>query len=69
MNVKQIYICGIASYACVKYTCFGALAKNFECHLIRNAHSGWNQNQADLIAQTEKELAFLGVKMIDYKEI
>jgi nicotinamidase-related amidase len=69
MNVNQVYICGVASHACVKYTCFGALARNLECFLLKDGHSGWNRNQAELAAQTESELIALGVNVIDVNSL
>jgi len=68
-GITDVYICGIASHSCIKYTCFGGLAHGFTTHLIRNAHSCWNKNAAELIRHTEDELALLGVKILTPEEL
>lgn len=63
-GINEVYICGIASHACVKYTCFGCIANGFDCVLVHDAHTCWNRNAEELIQQTENQLLDMGVKII-----
>jgi nicotinamidase-related amidase len=68
-GVTDVYICGLASHSCIKYTCFGGLAHGFATYLIRNAHSCFNKNAEELIRQTEEELVLLGIHMVNTGEL
>jgi nicotinamidase-related amidase len=63
-GINQVYICGIASHACIKYTCLGCIANGFECFLIHDAHTCWNRNAEELIQQTEIALMEMGINII-----
>jgi nicotinamidase-related amidase len=68
-EVSQVFICGLASHSCVKYTCFGSLANGFKTILLQNAHSCWKRNAQELIDQTEIDLARMGVLVLTPEEL
>ena len=44
-RIKDVYICGVATDICVQHTVFGAFARGFNVHIIKDACSGTNEEE------------------------
>ena len=67
-GVKSIYLMGLATDYCVKYSCLDAVALGFEVYLILDACRGIDLQAGD-IQQAVDEMHRAGVKMINTKDI
>jgi nicotinamidase/pyrazinamidase len=65
-EVKSIYIIGLATDYCVKYTCLDGVALGFDTYLIEDACRGVELNKGD-IEKTLEELRKIGVNVIQSK--
>ncbi len=67
-NVKQVYVLGLATDYCVKFTALDAVGLGFEVFLIVDACRGVNL-QADDVANAIEEMREKGVKIINSSDI
>ncbi len=67
-GVKEIYLLGLATDYCVKYSCLDAIHLGFQVNLIRDACRGIELQSGD-IANALAELQVAGVKIITSKEV
>lgn len=44
-GVKDVYICGVATDICVQHTAFGAFARGFKVHVVRDACAGTSREE------------------------
>ena len=44
-NVKDVYICGVATDICVKHTAFGAFARGFKVHILQDCCAGTSKDE------------------------
>ncbi|MFC1743176.1 bifunctional nicotinamidase/pyrazinamidase [Candidatus Riflebacteria bacterium] len=65
-GVSRVYVCGLATDYCVKYTALDAVICGFETYLIRDAARGVNLQQGD-VEKAIAEMAEKGVKIITSK--
>ncbi len=42
-DVKEVYICGVATDICVKHTAFGAFVRGYNVYVVRDACAGTSQ--------------------------
>ena len=64
-NVDEILVCGLSTQHCVKFTCLGGAKNGLSVSILKNGHSNWAKNAAELISKTEEELNSMGVKISD----
>jgi nicotinamidase/pyrazinamidase len=63
-EVTDVYIMGLATDYCVKYTCLDARQCNFTVYLIKDACRGVELNPGD-IANALQEMQAAGVKLVE----
>ncbi|MFP4557215.1 MAG: isochorismatase family protein [Bacteroidales bacterium] len=66
-NVDEILVCGLSTQHCVKFTCLGGVKNGFCVSILKNGHSNWAKNAAELVNNTENELTSMGVKILELK--
>jgi len=67
-DVQKVYLTGLATDYCVKFTAKDALMLGYETHIIRDATRGVNLNAGDVekaLAEMEKE----GIKIVESSNI
>lgn len=64
-NVDEILVCGLSTQHCVKFTCQGGVKNGLNVSILKNGHSNWAKNAAELVNKTENELTSMGVKIFD----
>jgi len=64
-NVDEILVCGLSTQHCVKFTCLGGVKNGLSVSILKNGHSNWAKNAAELVSKTENELTSMGVKIFD----
>ncbi|HYG35637.1 MAG TPA: bifunctional nicotinamidase/pyrazinamidase [Clostridia bacterium] len=67
-DVKEVYVCGLATDYCVKFTALDAVALGFKTHLIEDACRGVNLSPNDAKHAVE-EMARAGVKVVQSHQI
>lgn len=67
-GVVSIYLLGLATDYCVKYSCLDAVSLGFDVHLIVDACRGIDLQSGD-IAKALQEVQAQGVKIVTSKEI
>ncbi|EKD54834.1 MAG: Nicotinamidase [uncultured bacterium] len=66
-SVTEIYIMGLATDYCVKYSCLDAVPLNFKVHVIQDACRGVELNPGDT-AKALKEMQRAGALLVDAKQ-
>lgn len=66
-NVDEILVCGLSTQHCVKFTCLGGVKSGFCVSILKNGHSNWAKNAAELVNKTENDLTLMGVKILELK--
>ncbi len=67
-GVDRVYIMGLATDYCVKFTALDAVELGFETNLIQDGSRGVNLNPGD-VEQAIKEMQTAGVRVVDSKKI
>lgn len=67
-GVKEVFVVGLATDYCVKFTALDALELGFETYLIKDASRGVNLQPGD-VEKAIKELDGQGVKIVESKSI
>lgn len=67
-GVKEVWVCGIATDYCVKWTALDALGLGFGVHLIADASRGVDLHPGDVAAAIE-EMRAAGVHIINSTEL
>jgi nicotinamidase/pyrazinamidase len=67
-NINQVYICGLATDYCVKFTALDAVTEGFETYVINDACRGVNLNAHDSDKAIE-EMKKAGCKIIESHDI
>lgn len=67
-GVREVYIGGLATDYCVKFTALDAVALGFPTHLIQDACRGVNLNLGDVV-QAIDQMREAGVKIVSSSEI
>lgn len=67
-GIDTVYICGLATDYCVKYTALDAVDAGYRVFLIEDACRGVNVNKGDSTGAIE-EMKYKGVKIIKHSEI
>jgi nicotinamidase/pyrazinamidase len=67
-GVKSIYLMGLATDYCVKYSCLDAVGLGFDVHLILDACRGIGLQAGDIVGAIE-EMRRAGVKIINSHDI
>ena len=67
-GVKRLYVCGLATDYCVKFTVLDALAEGFETYLIEDACRGVELNRGD-VARALDEMKAGGCHIISSAEL
>src|SRR3990167_10307442 len=67
-GVVDVYIMGLATDYCVKYSCLDAVHLNFNVHVIEDACRGVELKSGD-IANAIKEMQHIGVRLTETKTI
>ena len=65
MNIKEIVVCGLVSYGCVRATCLAGLKLGFQTALLKNGHTNWNKDAANKKKLIEAELFEKGIEVIE----
>lgn len=64
-NVDSVYICGLATDYCVKYTAIDAVKEGYKTYLIKNACKGVNINDGD-VDRAKEEMINNGVIILGF---
>lgn len=67
-GVTDVYVCGLATDFCVKFTALDALSLGFDTFLIEDASRGVNL-QPDDVSKAIEEMRNAGIKIMQSKEI
>jgi nicotinamidase/pyrazinamidase len=67
-SVKDVYVCGLATDYCVKFTALDAVQLGFQTHLIEDASRGVNLQPND-VANAVIEMKSRGVTIVQSAEI
>jgi nicotinamidase/pyrazinamidase len=67
-NIKKIYIMGLATDYCVKYTCLDAVELGFETYFIEDACRGVQLVEGDIVRAIE-EMKTKGVHILHMKDM
>jgi nicotinamidase/pyrazinamidase len=67
-GVTDVYVCGLATDFCVKYTALDALSLGFKTFLIEDASRGVNINEGD-VKKAVAEMKAAGIAVMRSKEI
>jgi nicotinamidase/pyrazinamidase len=67
-GVHEVYVGGLATDYCVKFTALDAVGLGFHTHLIQDACRGVNLNPGDVV-QAINQMRASGVKIVDSAEI
>jgi nicotinamidase/pyrazinamidase len=67
-GITDVYVCGLATDFCVKYTALDALSLGFKTFLIEDACRGVNIQPGD-VAKAVAEMADAGIAVVQAKEI
>jgi nicotinamidase/pyrazinamidase len=67
-GVKEVYVCGLATDYCVKFTALDALSLGFKTFLIEDASRGVNLAPSD-VKNAVKEMKTAGIQVIKSKEV
>lgn len=67
-GVTDIYIMGLATDYCVKYSCLDASRMNFKVYVIQDACRGVELNPGD-VAKAIQEIQDAGVVLVDSKDL
>ncbi|HMM59546.1 MAG TPA: isochorismatase family protein, partial [Candidatus Rifleibacterium sp.] len=67
-NISQLYICGLATDYCVKYTALDAVSLGFKAWLIEDACRGVDLQAGDS-ARAIQEMRDAGVSIISSREL
>ena len=67
-GVTEVYVCGLATDYCVKFTALDAAESGFRTHLIEDASRGVNLRPDD-VKQAIEEMKRAGVKVVRSTEI
>ncbi len=67
-GISELYIGGLATDYCVKYTCLDALKNGFKVYLLTDAVKGVNINPSDS-ADAVKEMIASGAKPLTFEKI
>ncbi|MEY3442564.1 MAG: hypothetical protein RLZZ519_845 [Bacteroidota bacterium] len=67
-GVTSVYVCGLATDYCVKFTALDALSLGFETFLIEDASRGVNVNRGD-VKKAVAEMKAAGIAIMKSKEI
>jgi nicotinamidase/pyrazinamidase len=62
-EVNEVYLCGLATDYCVKFTALDAVAEEFTTHLVEDASLGVNLGHGD-VEQAVREMRSAGVKVL-----
>ncbi|HSW68898.1 MAG TPA: bifunctional nicotinamidase/pyrazinamidase [Gammaproteobacteria bacterium] len=68
LGVTKVYLMGLATDYCVKYSCLDAAKLNFSVYVIEDACRGVELHPGD-VAKAMKEIQAAGVKLIESKQI
>jgi nicotinamidase/pyrazinamidase len=67
-NIKTLYVMGLATDYCVKYTCLDAVSLGFETLMVEDACRGVELVAGDIVRALE-EMRAKGVKIVRMQEI
>jgi nicotinamidase/pyrazinamidase len=67
-NVKQVFVAGLATDYCVKFTALDAVELGFKTHVIEDACRGVNLNAGD-VEKAIEEMQNAGVRIVKSEEV
>ena len=67
-EIEEVYVCGLATDYCVKFTALDAAALGFETHLMTDVCRGVNVHPSDVDNAIE-EMKAAGIKLVQSTEI
>ena len=68
MEVSELFICGLASDVCVKFTALDAVKEGFETRVVSDAVRGVDLEEGD-VEKARAEMADAGVRFVDSEQI
>jgi nicotinamidase/pyrazinamidase len=66
-GVRDVYICGVATDICVKHTAFGAFARGYNVHVIKDACAGTSQEAHEWALDYMKRI--YGAKIVESDDV
>ncbi len=67
-GIQDVYIMGLATDYCVKYSCLDAVQLNFSVYMIEDACRGVELHPGD-VAKAMREMEAVGVKLVETKKL
>ncbi len=67
-GVTEVFVCGLATDYCVKFTALDALQMGFKTHLIEDASRGVNLHPGDVVAAIQ-EMKHAGIQVVQSAEL
>ena len=67
-GVTEVFVCGLATDYCVKFTALDALQMGFRTHLIEDASRGVNLHPGDVVAAIQ-EMKHAGIQIVQNAEL
>jgi nicotinamidase/pyrazinamidase len=67
-GVTEVFVCGLATDYCVKFTALDAISLGFETYLIEDASKGVDLNEGD-VKKAIQDMKKAGIKVMQSKEI
>lgn len=62
-QINSLVITGLVTHGCVKATCQGALELGYKVILVKDGHSSYSKDAADLIIKWNQELFEMGAEL------
>ena len=68
-EVERLVVTGLVTHGCVKATCLGAIDEGYKVVLVRNGHSNYSKDAAQLIDKWNQALSEKGAELIDAQDV
>jgi nicotinamidase-related amidase len=68
-NVGRLIMTGLVTHGCVKATCLGAIDEGYKVVLVRDGHSNYSKDAAQLIDKWNHALSENGAELIDAHDV
>lgn len=67
--INTVVVTGLVTHGCIRATCIGARHLGYRVILVRDGHSSYSRQAAQLIEEWHRKLSAIGVELLDAAEI
>lgn len=67
--INTVVVTGLVTHGCVRATCTGARHLGYRVILVKDGHSSYSKQAAQLIEEWHRKLSAIGVEILDASEI